>query len=206
MTSLIMRTDPLFTRNGFSSEGRWNFPIIKKQALDLNNVELIACSDTHKGEQYNQHKGVHFFVDDYRFESIYRHPERTLDKYKQYRFILSPDYSLYADMPMWRQIESIGKSRWCGAWWQENGLSVVPTVSWGQYPTYAFCFDGIEIGSAVAIGMIGCKREKRNFLRGYDAMLNRIQPEAIICLGSPFEEMRGNLITVDYIASRRVVR
>ena len=74
-----------------------------------------------------------------------------------------------------------------------------------HYP-YDFCFDAIETGSIIAIGMIGCKRTKPEFLEGYKEMLERIKPSAIICLGKPFEEMQGNLIEVDYLASRKVVR
>lgn len=69
-----------------------------------------------------------------------------------------------------------------------------------------FCFDGVEKSSIVAIGMIGCKGNKRAFLRGYYAMLEKIEPEAIICFGKPFGEMTGNIIPVDYRSSRKVVR
>lgn len=109
-------------------------------------------------------------------------------------------------MPMWRQIESVGKNRWCGAWWQRHGITVIPTISWSSYPSYAFCFDGIEEHSCVAVGMIGCKGNRLGFMRGYDAMLEYIKPEAIICFGKPFQEMRGNIIPVDYLSSRRGVR
>lgn len=43
-------------------------------------------------------------------------------------------------------------------------------------------------------------------MRGYDAMLERIHPVAIICFGNPFPEMQGNIVAVDYLASRKVVR
>ena len=43
-------------------------------------------------------------------------------------------------------------------------------------------------------------------MRGYYAMLEKIQPETIICFGTPFPEMQGNIVTVDYRASRKVVR
>lgn len=56
------------------------------------------------------------------------------------------------------------------------------------------------------MGMIGCKHEKRDFLRGYNEMLERLNPESIIVFGTPFPEMRGNIIRVDYLASRKVVR
>ena len=43
-------------------------------------------------------------------------------------------------------------------------------------------------------------------MHGYDAMLERIGPEAVICFGKPFAEMSGNVLAVDYMASRKTVR
>ena len=48
------------------------------------------------------------------------------------------------------------------------GLKVVPTMTWSDSRSYTFCYDGVEKGSVVAIGMIGCKRSKKEFLRGYN--------------------------------------
>ena len=109
-------------------------------------------------------------------------------------------------MPIWRQIESVGKSRWVGAYLQRNGIIVIPTVSWSTPVSFPFCFKAIEQGSMVAVGMIGCKSSKREFMEGYNEMLRQIKPSAIICFGKPFDEMSGNIIPVDYISSRKVVR
>lgn len=207
MTSLNMRNDTLFMRSNFNTVGKWQFPIVRKQNIDLANIDLIACSDTRSNDNnINTSKGVHFFTDDYRFEGIYKNPNRTLKKYSQYAFLLTPDYSTYADMPYWRQLESVAHNRWVGAYWQSHGLLVVPTISWSDVQSYSFCFDGVELGSIVAVGMIGCKHEKLRFMRGYNEMLERIEPSAIICFGSPFNEMDGNIISIDYISSRKVVR
>lgn len=206
MRSKEYRQDPLFLRNEFEVDGKWGFPIIRKQNVDLSNIELISCSDVSKSDTKNLHKGVHFFVDDLRFEGIYKNPDKSLERYGKYRFLLTPDYSLYAEMRPWKQIESVGKARWVGAKWQSAGKIVVPTMSWGLTRTYEFCFDAIEKGCVVAVGMIGCKGNKIGFLRGYYQMLERIEPEGIICFGKPFDEMEGNIVAVDYISSRRVVR
>lgn len=204
MTSIEMRENALFMRNEFDTVGKWQIPLVRKQQIDTNNISLIACSNTKIHEnKANIHRGVHFFVDDYRFSGIYNNPERTLDKYSQYAFLLTPDYSTYSDMNLWRQIESVAHSRWVGAYWQSFGLTVIPTISWSNATSYSFCFDGVERHSIVAIGMIGCKHEKKVFLNGYNIMLKRIEPEAVICLGSPFEEMKGNIITIDYLSTRR---
>ncbi|MBR0146124.1 MAG: DUF4417 domain-containing protein [Eubacterium sp.] len=207
MKSVNMRKDPLFMRNTFKSVGKWDIPLVRKQTIDLTNVKVIACSDTKANDNdINKQNGVHFFVDDYRFSGIYNHPEKSLDKYAQYAFLLTPDFSTYAEMNLWRQIESVAMNRWCGAFWQSKGLTVIPTVSWSTARSYDFCFDGIEYGSVVAIGMIGCKRNRLGFMRGYTAMLEKINPDSILCLGTPFPEMEGNVISIDYLNSRKVVR
>ncbi len=207
MTSKTMRDNPLFMRNNFDTVGKWGIPLIRKQELPTDNIMLVACSDTRANDsEENKKKGVHFFVDDYRFEGIYNNPERTLARYSQYNFLLSPDFSTYADMPLWRQLESVAKNRWVGAFWQSKGLTVIPTISWGRTQTFEFCFDGVEQGSIIAIGMIGCKQSKLAFMRGYNAMLEKIKPSKIVCFGQPFPEMKGNIIVVDYMASRKVVR
>lgn len=206
-TSKSMRSDNLFMRNEYSGHGKWNIPLIKKQAVDVENISLIACSDTRSNDnETNTKNGVHFFVDDYRFNGIYNNPEKSLRKYSQYAFLLSLDFSTYADMNLWRQLESVAKNRWCGCYWQEQGLTVIPTISWSTPRSYEFCFDGVEKNSIIAIGMIGCKKNKKEFLRGYDYMLRKIEPEAVICFGTPFDEMQGNIIPVDYRSSRKVVR
>jgi hypothetical protein len=207
--SFLVRNNPIFLRNEFDSDGKYGFPLIKKQSLDLSTeLNMISFSDTKSNDkEINKSKGVHFFIDDYRFEGIYNHPERTLDKLSQYKFLCTPDFSLYYEMKPWRQIEGTGKNRWIGAYWQSKGYIVYPTVSWSYSSSYDYCFDGIEKGSVVVIGMIGAKRNnKRNFLLGYKEMLRRIEPEYIICFGKPFDEMEGNLIVIDYNDSRKVVR
>lgn len=180
MTSLEMRNDALFMRNEFETVGNWQIPLVRKQNVNISNLSLIACSNTKKHEnEINIHRGVHFFVDDYRFSGIYDNPERTLDKYSQYDFLLTPDFSTYSDMNLWRQLESVAKNRWVGAYWQSFGLTVVPTISWSDTTSYSFCFDGVEKHSIVAIGMIGCKHEKKPFLRVTIRCLNILNPKQL---------------------------
>ncbi len=207
MNSKSFRTAPCFLRNEFPPIGRYGFAQIRKQHIPLDDIKLLACSDTRENESPDYKKyGVHFFVDDFRFSGIFNHPHTTVDKYSQYAFVMTPDFSLYGEMPRWRQIESIGKNRWIGAYWQNKGLLAIPTISWSDYVSYDYCFDSIEKGCVVAIGMIGCKHEKKAFLSGYNEMLIRIEPEAIVCFGDPYPEMEGNVIAVNYKESRKKVR
>ena len=187
MQSKIMRENSLFMRNNFEARGKYGFSFIKKQDFNIENPTLIACSDTRANDnEVNKKNGVHFFVDDYRFNGIYDNPERSLERYSQYAFLLSPDFSTYADMDLWRQIESVAKNRWVGAYWQSKGMLVIPTISWSTQRSYEFCFDAVEQNATIAIGMIGCKRNKTEFLRGYNAMLEKLNPVKILCFGTPF--------------------
>lgn len=207
MTSKSMRDNPLFMRNGFETTGKWGIPLVKKQELPTDDITLVACSDTRSNDnELNKKHGVHFFVDDYRFSGIYDNPERSLERYSQYAFLLTPDFSTYSDMDLWRQLESVAKNRWVGAYWQSKGLTVIPTISWGDARSFEFCFDGVEKRGTVAVGMIGCKHSRVGFMRGYNEMLERLEPERIIVFGTPFPEMKGNIVPVDYQTSRKVVR
>ena len=205
--SIERRNNQLFLRNSYEKDGKYSFPLLKKQKLELDNINLISYSDTRNNEsEKNTNKGVHFFIDDYRFEGIYNHPEKSLAKLKQYKFVCTPDFSIYSEMDKWRKIENVAKNRWVGAYWQEHGLIVIPTISWGKPSTFDYCFDGIEKGSIVAISTLGCKKAKRDFLIGYEEMKKQINPAAIICFDTPFEEIKDEVIYVNYLQSRKVVR
>lgn len=207
MLSIEARSKQTFLRNEFDAFGKWNIPVIHKNKLDLANVNLISYTDIKTNDvDENKQKGVHFYIDDYRMEGLYYNPTKSLHRLAQYKFLISPDYSLYKDMPKAVQLFNVFRSRWCGAFWQSKGITVVSNVGWGDASTFDYCFDGIEEGSVVAVGMIGCKHSKLAFMRGYNEMLKRIKPSAIICFGSPFVEMQGNVFPIDYNFSRKVNR
>ena len=132
------------------------------------------------------------------FESIYNNPEKKIETLKQFKAVFTPDFSMFMEMPIALQLFSTFKNRWVGAYLQEQGISVIPTVRWGDLTSFNFCFDGIEKGSIVAVSTIGIKKEKSHFMLGYNEMLSRIKPSKIICYGKPFDEMKGDIIEVDY--------
>ena len=46
MTSVEIRDNPLFMRNGFETVGKWDIPLVKKQDIDLKDIQPVVCSDT----------------------------------------------------------------------------------------------------------------------------------------------------------------
>lgn len=195
MKSVEFRNDPMFLRNQFARDGTFEMPIIKKTKLDLDNIAFVGYDKLNEKET---DKIVHFFLDDYKFEILWKDPEPRIAKLKEYHAVLSPQFSLYTEMPLAVQIHQVFKSRWCGAYFQSKGLKVIPSLVWGEPDTFWFSFDGIDEDSVVAVSTIGMRTEKDLFMAGYKEMLRRINPKAIICYGEPFEEMDGKLIVIDY--------
>ena len=145
-----------------------------------------------------------FFLYDYRFERVWKNPDNDIEKLSRYRAVLSPDFSMYLEMAPVMQLYNVFRNRWCGAYWASKGLRVIPTVNWGDESSFDFCFEGIEKGSVVAVSAYMASEhdnrcdQKEWFLAGYNEMLRRIEPEKIICYNTPFPEMQGNIIDVDY--------
>ena len=171
-------------------------PLVKKQEISLEDVSLIGYD---KVNQSNDYKSiVHFFLDDYKFESIYNNPEKKIEVLRKFKAVLTPDFSMFVEMPIALQLFATFKNRWVGAYLQEQGIKVIPTVRCGDLTSFNFCFDGIEKGSIVAVSTIGVKKQKSHFMLGYNEMLSRIKSSKIICYGKPFDEMKGDIIEVDY--------
>ena len=138
-------------RNEFKTVGNYQIPLIRKQDIDLDTISLISFSDIKQDDKENAYKTVHFFTYDWLFDKMYEKAADCAEKLKQYYALLSPDFSMFTDMPKALQIYSVFKNRWCGAYWQSLGSRVIPTISWGDESSFDFCFDGVEEGATVAV-------------------------------------------------------
>ncbi len=193
-------------RNEFKTVGKYGIPLIKKQNIDLNKIDLWNYTKVKKDDKENKNKTIHFFTYDWQFENVYEKPETTLKNLDQYYALLTPEFSLYWDMPKVLQIYSTFKNRWCGAFWQKHGKLVIPTVCCCGEESYDFCFDGIEEGSIVAISTYGRENYKQEFMKSYNKMLEIIKPSGIVCYGDPFSEMRGNIKAIDPFNKEELIK
>lgn len=134
--------------------------------------------------------GVHFFLDDYQFERIWHRPEFYIEKLTDFDCVLTPDFSLYLDMPVAMQIWNIYRSRLIGQIMQDWGITVIPTVSWAYEASFDFCFDGLPKHATLAISTIGVKQDKEQFkiwVDGMDEMIKRLSPKKILVYGGKVE-------------------
>ena len=193
-------------RNEFEKSGKYGFPLIKKQNIDLEKIKLLNYTKTKINDEENNDKTIHFFTYDWNFENVYEKPEIAMEKLNQYYALLTPEFSTYKDMPLARQIDSVFKNRWCGAYWQKQGMLVIPTISWGSYGCFDFFCDGVEEGSVVAVSTYTREDNKKGFMEGYEKMIEKIKPSAIICYGEPFQEMKGKIKSIDPFNKEELIK
>ena len=178
--------DALHAGQLFPSDNRWGIPVLQSQAVCVPDWlvpyrQKIRCTDT------LDDGAVHFFLDDYRFESVWNRPKKGLQALHPYATVLTPDFSLYRDWPLTLQLWNTYRNRWCGCLWQSEGFCVIPTVSWSSAESYAFCFAGIPQRSVVAVGSVGVNFSdpltESLFVSGFQEMLKQLEPRVVLSYG-----------------------
>lgn len=177
--------DVLNLRMTFESSNVHQIPDLKP--TDFVPANLAAWNmPRHRDYAAISAGALHFFLDDYRFETVWSSPERLLPRVTAVGAALTPDFSLWRDMPRAAQVWNVYRSRWCGAYWQSNGIEVIPTVCWGAPETFDFCFEGIPVGSTVAVSSMGIRttgEDQELFRTGVRELIFRAQPKLLLAYG-----------------------
>lgn len=180
----------------FDGVGKYNIPFIRPEKYE--GCQFIgfnyAASCKHREE-----KGIHFFLDDYQFIRLWSRIDYYLPMLRTFKYVMTPDFSTYTDFPLPLQIYNHYRKHWIGAYLQEQGLQVIPTISWSDESSYEWCFDGEPTQGVVSVSAIGTQmnqRTKNLFLQGYKEMINRLHPETIIFYGAVPEECKGNIVQI----------
>ncbi len=180
----------------YEGVGQYGIPVIAPADYEVDNWISFNFA---KGCEEPELHGIHFFIDDYQFVRLWKQPDTYLNMLRKFQAVLTPDFSTYTDFPKAVQVYNHYRKHWLGAYWQENGVRVIPTISWSDRDSYDWCFDGEPEGGTVAVSSVGTQvnREARKlFLDGYREMLSRLQPNKIIMYGNIPDECKGNIIPV----------
>ncbi len=148
-----------------------------------------------------------FYEHDVKCERLWNNPKKYLNKLKKFKGIISPDFSLYRNMPLVMQQWNTYRNRALALWLQNNGIEVIPNVRFNDERTYEFCFDGIEKNKTVSVGTYGCiktKADRQHFKEGLAQLVTTLAPRNIIVYGSapdtifkPYKDMGINIISFD---------
>ena len=146
-------------------------------------------------------RACHFFIDDYQFERTWSRPEAYVDALKGFMCVLTPDFSMYMDMPDAMQRWNRYRSQALGRFWQGRGLRVVPTLSWAQPESYAFCFDGVPRRATVAVSTVGVKGDPAALAvwrGGMREAMRRLEPRRVLLYGGRVDFDFGGTEVVEY--------
>ena len=200
--------DPLhIRRRHYPSSNPWGFPDLLPQDFFLPEpVQLLSYRERDDSGQHHATAFCHFFLDDYRFESVWTKPDTALNRLRGFCGALTPDFSLYADWPLAVQQWNHYRSQWLGRYWQEQGIRVIPTVNWSTPDSFDWCFTGIPPGQIVALAVPDLRRPtvKAAFIAGFTAMQAALQPTRILVYGNlPFAHDRAETFPTDWQAMRQ---
>lgn len=164
-------------------DGCEGYPVI--EPVDARPDDFISFNFCKTAKVFDG-VGVHFCIDDYQFERVWNNPESYLELLRKFDCVVTPDFSEYWDMPVPMRKWNVYRSRALGNYWQRNGLTVIPNVTWCDKSSLGYCLDGIPKHSTVFLSTIGIQRDKECRELGLycmDAAMKALKPSRVLLLG-----------------------
>lgn len=182
---------------GAEFDGELEIPIVRNEMLFTPPFLLRPFSQ--RGVTAMMDEYICFYEHDVRFASVLESAGLYLDSVRKFAGMVSPDCSLYRDMPLVLQIVNTYLNRAVAWYFQRNGVHVIPNIRWGDERSYCgtcriepFAFLGVEKHGVVSIGTYGCIRGDSNryyFKAGLEAMMKAIEPKTVLVYGSMPNEL-----------------
>ena len=164
---------------GAKFSGVHEFPLLHR----TNYIPVMALPFNAAKRTMRLKQWLHFYIYDYFFESVWNMPDRYLPLFKKFKGVITPDFSLYINLPLAMQIWNTYRNRALGYWLQSNGIPIIANVSWGDERTYDFAFEGLEKGGTYAIcsnGALQNKISRYYFVKGLEKMVEALEPDTIV--------------------------
>ena len=169
--------------------GKYGIPLLKAYTGPIPERYTTYSNVTYLGDNSCCVTG---FDLDFVLDEIWDNPEKFAKKSSNYLCVTEPDFSLKINHPHCVQIANTYRSHAIGYYLQEHGSVILPCMGWSSTMSFDYCFDGHTKGGAVIVSTIGTLRDERSrrfFRLGFNEMLKRISPEAVILYGDINEEI-----------------
>ena len=187
----------------FEGVGEYDMPEVEAPDVDLTGCTSIGF-DRIGTTKDKGNKVVHFYIDDYKFETAWLNPDRYIEPLKKFRAVIGPDFSSYSDFPWIAQVFNHYRRQWLTAYWQDAGVVVIPNVQMGYHlEEYKYCLDGIPRGGTIATSTVGGFRSRTKgemWLERWALTLDILRPRKVILIGKqwPGIEFGGELIVLEH--------
>ena len=122
------------------------------------------------------------------FNAIYYDNKERLqyfkERFKNVNFIITPDYSVFGDMPRIENLHRIFKARIVALWFIfELHKVVIPNISYTDEDDFSICFSGLETCSVIAFnakGHVKYPRERKLLEAAVKYAVDNLQLKAIL--------------------------
>lgn len=171
--------------NDKSCTGEFDMPEL--EAVDFEPSRLLPFNYAKSTKDYAT--GLHFFIDDYQFERLWNRPLDYIDLLAKFECVLTPDFSLYLDMPLPVQAWNVYRSRALGHIWQTRGLNVISTVQYSDARSFGFAIHTLPRGGTLATSTVGVKGDAESEKIWCDGMREVIEvakPKTLVIYGGQF--------------------
>lgn len=186
--------------------GEYGFPEIEGRQTCPDMRHWIEFDYAKRTTKDRGNTGIHFYEWDDKFQRVWAQPNSYLNLLKQFGLVIMPDFSMYRDFPKAIQIFNKYRNHWLAAYWQMNGIQVIPDIGWSTPDNYDWQFDGYPKNSIVSVSTVGCLREKEAkelFIQGWNEMLKRLEPKEILLFTNSFNiELDGNIHFIRHILNK----
>ena len=182
----MAKTKNEWLMEGASYAGKHEMPVIEKFE-GIPPEKLSRFSDVIPNRKASRNQWVCFYEGDERFEKVWEKANIYIPILEKFDGIITPDFSMYIDMPLELQRWNCWRGRLIGNYLQRRGCKVIPNVRFGDERTFDFCFDGLPKGSVISLGSLGCikNRTSREFFeKGLLETVLRLRPKLVIIYGS----------------------
>jgi hypothetical protein len=139
---------------------------------------------------------IGFYTDDKRFEQAWDAPDLFTAKLinRKPLSVISPNFSLWFQSPAAVKIWNTYRSRWCGRYFQEAGLKVIPDVNFSGPESWEYCFAGIPKNApCVSIQIQTGKKTPEEIeakRKDINEALQRLTPQSVLLyVGDGYERM-----------------
>lgn len=164
--------------------GEYGFPQLTQVNAYPEDLKPVPFSNA-IAEKRPRDCVCHFFIDDSKFERIWNNGFKYVDILQNFKYVCTPDFSFYSDMPRAMQIWQVYRSRTLAFWLGAVGIKIIPTVSWSDEESFEYCFDGLPRNSTLAVSTNGCfsKEGMHYYRKGFLEMCDRLNPSKVLVVG-----------------------
>lgn len=184
-----------YLTNGATLVGAPGIPML----MNLDNVQIPRDMLPFSKAKTctNKRQYIHFYQHDKEFSRVLTATKRYLDMMKLYDGVITPDCTMGINQAPCLLQANTYMNRAVGFYLQKNGIPVIPNIRWSDESSFAYCFLGVHPGSIVSVSTHGCIREKQQrqmFRIGVEAMLDTLDPKAVLVHGFMPNDIFGQFL------------